>query len=266
MRDERCHAMRATLRVLLGSAKRVPRIHVHVYLRDADFTHIQHQITLHNSNITMVLLTMIGRSEDGLLLSASGLNDSDFGGNNSVEYQNQAKQLFKTLRADSPPQMTIETGPYVFHCLLDNRICYLCLCEKAFSKRLAFSFLEELATEFQQQYGQRLYTVNRPYSFIEFDTYIQQAKKKLNASRSRRNINMLSNDLQDVQRIMVQNIGDVLQRGVAISDLDSKASNLSLMSHNYKKGARALNTRATYAKIAAGSIMVVCIVLYFWIL
>lgn len=116
----------------------------------------------------MVLLTMIGRSEDGLLLSASGINDSDFSGNNSVEYQNQAKQLFKTLRADSPPQMTIETGPYVFHYLLENRICYLCLCDKAFSKRLAFSYLEELATEFQHQYGQRLYTVTRPYSFIEF--------------------------------------------------------------------------------------------------
>lgn len=116
----------------------------------------------------MVLLTMIGRSEDGLLLCASGVNDSDFSGNSSIEYQNQAKQLFKTLRMDSPPQMTIETGPYVFHYLLENRICYLCLCEKTFSKRLAFSFLEELSTEFQTQYGQRLYTVSRPYSFIEF--------------------------------------------------------------------------------------------------
>lgn len=214
----------------------------------------------------MVLATLIGRSGDGLLLSASGMNDSDLAGNSSVEYQNQAKLLFKTLRDDSPPQMTIETGPYVFHYLLEHRICYLCLCEKTFSKRLAFSYLEELATEFQQQYGQRLYTVTRPYSFIEFDTYIQTARKKLNAARSRRNINMLSNDLQDVQRIMVQNIGDVLQRGVAISDLDSKASNLSLMSQNYKKGARLLNTRAAWAKVAAASIISFCFILYFWIL
>ena len=214
----------------------------------------------------MVLLTMIGRCEDGLVLSASGINDSDFSGNNSVEYQNQAKQLFKTLRSDSPPQMTFDTGPYVFHSLLENRICYLCLCEKTFSKRLAFSYLEDLSTEFQQQYGQRLYTVSRPYSFIEFDTYIQEARKKLNAARSRRNINMLSNDLQDVQRIMVQNIGDVLQRGVAISDLDSKASNLSLMSQNYKKGARLLNTRAMYAKVAAGGIIALCFILYLFVL
>lgn len=36
-------------------------------------------------------------------------------------------------------------------------------------------------------------------------------------SRSRRNLNQLNNELQDVQKIMVQNIDDVLQRGIAIS-------------------------------------------------
>lgn len=77
---------------------------------------------------------------------------------------------------------------------------------------------------------------------------------------------MLSNELQGVQKIMVQNIGDVLQRGIAISDLDSKASNLSLMSQNYKKNASLLNTKATFAKVVAGSVLFIFFVLYFWVL
>lgn len=36
-------------------------------------------------------------------------------------------------------------------------------------------------------------------------------------SRSRRNLNTLNSQLQDVQRIMVQNIDDVLQRGTILS-------------------------------------------------
>ena len=36
-------------------------------------------------------------------------------------------------------------------------------------------------------------------------------------SRSRRNFGQLNNELQDVQRIMVQNIDDVLTRGEALS-------------------------------------------------
>lgn len=36
-------------------------------------------------------------------------------------------------------------------------------------------------------------------------------------ARARRNLNQLNNELHDVQKIMVQNIEDVLHRGVAIS-------------------------------------------------
>lgn len=118
----------------------------------------------------MVLLTMIGRISDGLPLAAS-VNDTDFGGKSSAEYQNQAKQLFKQLDNGCPPQMTIETGSYVFHNLIENEICYLCLCDKTFSKRLAFSYLEDLATEFHRLYGSRMLSATRPYSFIEFGKF-----------------------------------------------------------------------------------------------
>ena len=49
------------------------------------------------------------------------------------------------------------------------------------------------------------------------DTYIQKAKKTYQDTRSRRNISTLNTELHDVQRIMVQNIDDVLQRGAVLS-------------------------------------------------
>lgn len=85
-------------------------------------------------------------------------------------------------------------------------------------------------------------------------------------SRARRNLNQLNNELQDVQKIMVQNIDDVLQRGLAITELDNKASNLSELSQKYKKDARYLNLRATYAKVAAVGVVVFVVVMYFWVL
>lgn len=53
--------------------------------------------------------------------------------------------------------------------------------------------------------------------FFFSDTYIQKAKKVFLDGRSRRNMNALNSQLQDVQRIMVQNIDDVLQRGTVLS-------------------------------------------------
>lgn len=87
--------------------------------------------------------------------------------------------------------------------------------DKMYSKRLAFNYLEDLAQEFHTNYGRRVNSVTRPYAFIEFDVYIQKAKKQL--TDRRRNITNINTQLQDVQRIMVQNIDDVLQRGTVLA-------------------------------------------------
>lgn len=62
----------------------------------------------------------------------------------------------------------INVGWSFFSYVLEHGVCYLVLCDKAFSKRLAYTYLEDLQTEFQNQYGARVHTVSRPYSFIEF--------------------------------------------------------------------------------------------------
>lgn len=56
--------------------------------------------------------------------------------------------------------------------------------------------------------------------FVVFsDTYIQKARKSYMDSRARKNLNNINTELQDVHRIMVQNIDDVLQRGEKLSGL-----------------------------------------------
>lgn len=75
------------------------------------------------------------------------------------------------------------------------------MCDKMSSKRSAFTYLEDLAQEFHKNYGRKVNTVTRPYAFIEFDVYIQKAKKSL--TDRRRNINSINNQLHDVHRIMV---------------------------------------------------------------
>lgn len=55
--------------------------------------------------------------------------------------------------------------------------------------------------------------------FIILDTYIQKTKKLYIDSRARRNLGSINTELQDVQRIMVANIEEVLQRGEALSGM-----------------------------------------------
>jgi hypothetical protein len=58
-----------------------------------------------------------------------------------------------------------------FSYFIDKDVCYLTMCEQQFSKRTAFSYLEDLAAQFYAEYGTKINTVARPYSFIEFGNY-----------------------------------------------------------------------------------------------
>lgn len=213
----------------------------------------------------MILLTMLARVADGLPLAASIQEDEQFE-RDLQQYQSQAKQLFRKLNAQSPDRCTLETGDLHFNYLIQEGVCYLCLCEASFPKKMAFAYLDDLHSEFFDQYGRRVPTVTRPYTFIEFDNYIQKAKKTYSDSRARRNMGNISTELQDVQRIMVANIEEVLQRGEALSALDTKASNLSSLARKYHSDAKYLNTRSTYAKLAAVAVVFLTLIIYvrFW--
>lgn len=206
---------------------------------------------------------MIARVVDGLPLVGT-MQEDEQSGKSVLEYQNQAKMLFRKLGPNSPARCSIETGPYLFHYLIENEVCYLVLCDKMFSKRIAFNFLEDIAQEFHNNYGRKVNSVTRPYAFIEFDIYIQKAKKSL--TDRRRNINTINTQLQDVQRIMVQNIDDVLQRGTVLSELDTKTQNLSMLSQKYKKDATYLNRKTMYVKGFVAGIIIIVYILYFWVI
>ncbi|XP_016898062.1 vesicle-trafficking protein SEC22b-A isoform X2 [Cynoglossus semilaevis] len=182
------------------------------------------------------------------------------------QYQSQAKQLCRKLNAHSPDRCTLEAGDMNFHYLIAQGMCYLCLCEDSFPKKMAFAYLEDLSNEFYDQYGRKAHAATRPYSFIEFDTYIQKTKKTYVDSRARRALGSINTELQDVQRIMVANIEEVLQRGEALSAIDTRASNLSTLSKKYRSNASYLNTRSTYAKVAALAVFFITLIVYlrFW--
>uniref|UniRef100_A0A8R1DVR3 Uncharacterized protein n=1 Tax=Caenorhabditis japonica TaxID=281687 RepID=A0A8R1DVR3_CAEJA len=194
-------------------------------------------------------LTLIARCRDGLILATSIEGNSDQSGDSSmVKYSNQAKMIFKKL-AGSPAQQSVESGPFVFHYIILENICALVLCDRNFSRKAAFHYLNDIAREFLNNYSTKVEAVVRPYHFLDFDKYIQQSKIKHNDS-SKYTMNAVSNELQDVTRIMVTNIEDVIHRGEALNILEHRASELSGLSKKYREDARALNRRSTIFKVA----------------
>lgn len=174
-----------------------------------------------------------------------------------AEYKAQAKTIFKRLNAHSEPRCSIESGAYVFQYerktrirygddthlntrssliyssyIIESNACYLCICDKSYPRKLAFSYLEELVKEFNMSYGSEVDKPSlRPYAFVKFgmllpsfvkggdwrddvvDTFMQKTKRIYQDTRTQNNLTKLNEDLQDVTRIMTKNMEDLLWRG-----------------------------------------------------
>lgn len=147
-------------------------------------------------------------------------------------YERQAKKLVRSL-ASSPgvdvkenEYVTVESGShFCFHYVLSAGVCILTLTERAYPKRLAFDYLDELRKEFFQIYGSQIASATRPYEFIRFDTFIQKTKKVYNDSKTQRNLHKLNTELKDVHSIMTKNINEVISRG---ERLESKLLSFSM--------------------------------------
>lgn len=98
-------------------------------------------------------------------------------------------------------------------------VVYLTITERAYPRKLAFLYLEELAREFETSYGAQVQQRNlRPYAFVGFDTFLQRTKRLYADSRTAEsatgsNLDRLNEDLQGVQKIMTKNMEDLLWRG-----------------------------------------------------
>lgn len=56
----------------------------------------------------------------------------------------------------------------MFSYIIEGRVCYLTMCDRAYPKKLAFQYLEDLANEFERVNGNQIETAARPYAFIKF--------------------------------------------------------------------------------------------------
>ena len=144
-------------------------------------------------------------------------------------------------------------------------VCYLCLCDRSYPKKLAFAYLDELQKEFNGLYGNEVGTVARPYAFVKFDTFIQKTKKQYKDARTQRNLQVLNEDLRDVTSIMTRNIQDVLGRSEQLDRMTTASQSLKSQSEKYLKDTRHLNWQALYQKYGPPMIVVGIVSFVFYV-
>ncbi|KAH0556878.1 SNAP receptor [Trichoglossum hirsutum] len=184
-----------------------------------------------------------------------------------AEIKQQAKMIFRRLNRNSELQATIESGQYTLHYVIDNLVCFLCICEQSYPRKLAFTYLSDLSKEFTTTYQPTQYLSPnlRPYAFVEFDTFIQRTKKTYQDSRATQNLDKLNDELRDVTKVMTKNIEDLLYRGDSLERMGEMSGRLREDSKKYKKAAVRINWELLLKQYGPiGGVGLVMLILIWW--
>ncbi len=127
--------------------------------------------------------------------------------------------------------------------LISDSLVFLTICDRSYPRKLAFTYLSDLATEFTTTYTASQYNSStcRPYAFVEFDTFMQRTKKTYQDSRASQNLDKLNDELRDVTKVMTKNIEDLLYRGDSLERMGEMSGRLREDSKKYRRAAVRIN-------------------------
>lgn len=214
----------------------------------------------------MIRSTQIARVSDGLMLCASV--DDEQSESSLAEVKSQIKLILRRLNRNSEPQASIESGNYTLHYLILNEIVFLCICDRSYPRKLAFTYLSDLGAEFFNSYSasshQLLSPSLRPYAFMEFDTFIGRTKATYADTRASQNLGKLNDELRDVTSVMTKNIEDLLYRGDSLERMGEMSSRLRDDSKKYRKAAVKINWDLLIKQYAPIGVFAVVVLLFIW--
>jgi len=177
------------------------------------------------------------------MLCAS-VDDDQSGQADLTEVKSQTKLILRRLTRNSEPQASIESGSlYTLHYLIQQDIVYFAVTDRSYPRKLAFTYLADLAAEFSSTHSQQqlMSPVLRPYAFMDFDTFISRTKATYSDARATQNLDKLNDELRDVTKVMTKNIEDLLYRGDSLERMGELSSRLRDDSMKYRRAAVKIN-------------------------
>ncbi|KAG8531989.1 uncharacterized protein KY384_003625 [Bacidia gigantensis] len=206
------------------------------------------------------------RRQVSRLMLAASVDDEMTESELSQTKQN-VKMIVRRLNRNSESRASIEADRFTIHYLVQDQICFITICDRSYPRKLAFTYLQDLATEFTTTYSSQQYLSPscRPYAFVEFDTFIQKTKKTYQDSRASANLDKLNDELKDVTKVMTKNIEDLLYRGDSLEKMGDMSQRLREDSKKYKRAAVRINWELLLKQYGPfGALGILMIVLVWW--
>eukprot|EP00298_Acanthocystis_sp_HF-20_P000278 c10339_g1_i1.p1 GENE.c10339_g1_i1~~c10339_g1_i1.p1 ORF type:complete len:225 (-),score=53.32 c10339_g1_i1:113-766(-) len=165
-------------------------------------------------------------------------------------------------------RMSYTYDQHLFHYIVEDSLTYLCMSDEAFSRRIVFSFLEDVRNRFKATYGDRSKTALAYGMNDDFSKVLRSRMDFYSNDPSADKVNQVREEIGEVKNIMVKNIEKVLDRGEKIELLVDKSENLNKQSKTFKQQSTKLKTSMWWKNMKLNLLIafIVGIILFFIIM
>ncbi|KAL4296946.1 hypothetical protein GQ457_12G027320 [Hibiscus cannabinus] len=170
-----------------------------------------------------------------------------------------ARRMLEKLPAEADSRLCFSQDRYNFHILRSDGLCFLCMADDTFGRRIPFSYLEDIHMRFMKNYGKvahyaPAYTMND-----EFSRVLHQQMEFFSNNPSADTLNRVRGEVGEIHTVMVENIDKVLQRGDRIELLVDKTATMKDGAFRFKKQSKRLR-QALRMKNAKLLILLTCLI------
>lgn len=139
------------------------------------------------------------------------------------------------------------------------------MCDDMSKRRIPFAFLEDIQQRFKTTYGDQALTAIAFAMNEEFGWTLQRQIDFYNGP-SADNFAQVSNKLEDVKNIMVENIEKILERGEKLELLVDKTEQLQEQAFKFEKSSRKLKNEMMWRRAKLFLIGAVFVAVLIWLI
>ncbi|KAJ3442352.1 snare protein [Anaeramoeba flamelloides] len=185
--------------------------------------------------------------------------------NSKGNFVNAALQILEKIDAHESNKVSYIYDSFYFHYVSEDGFVYMCMTSDSFKRRIAFAFLEDIKNRFSQKFGSTAKNANRYGLQDGFGSDLRTQMDYYSTSPNADKISKVKVEVEEVKKIMVQNIEKVIDRGQKIDLLVDKAEQLNEDAFTFRRNAVKLKRHMWYknAKLMVILIIVIIAILYF---
>eukprot|EP01064_Diplonema_japonicum_P012856 TRINITY_DN2020_c0_g1_i2.p1 TRINITY_DN2020_c0_g1~~TRINITY_DN2020_c0_g1_i2.p1 ORF type:complete len:237 (+),score=54.93 TRINITY_DN2020_c0_g1_i2:23-712(+) len=182
----------------------------------------------------------------------------------TLDVSNISKVILEKIRSDDH-KMTYTYDAFLFHYIVSEGMCYLCMADEALDRRIPFEFLEAVKNRFKSAYLSKWNTVTTLKSAESFTT---ELKRQVDIANSGENdiIRKVKKDIDETKDIMNKNIDTLLTRGEKIDILSTRADELNTGATKFKAQSKTLHWAMWKRKVMMTAFCVFVILLIIFII